>query len=307
MNEQIGRVLLNLEDYHQEDQYSDGDDTENTLMDIVSRYTEEEYPQIYMEKASWPLLYHLSPIRENIISWYPFKERASVLELGAGCGAVTGAFLKKHLEVTAVDLSLRRSRINATRHKDYGNLTIRVGAMEEVMDHLPGKYDYISLIGVLEYAAVFSNSKTPFHDILNKSATVMKDDGTLLVAIENKLGMKYFAGCREDHTGRYFESIEGYPHQDGPRTFSRKELIRLARECGFSCHFYYPYPDYKLPIKIFSDEYLPKKGEMTRNWQNLDAERIRLFDESEAFDSILEAGLFPEFSNSFLAEMRKVV
>lgn len=305
MNEQIGHVLLILDDYHQKDQYSDGDETENGLLEAVSNYTEAKYPQIIAGKASWPYLYHLSPIRENIVTWYPFREGATLLELGSGCGAVTGAFLKKGLNVTSVDLSLRRSRINATRHQGYDNLKIHVGAMEDIMEHFTEPFDYVSLIGVLEYAAVFSKSETPFRDVLQKAADVMKDNGILLVAIENKLGLKYFAGCREDHTGRYFESIEGYPHQDGPRTFSRKELAEIGEECGFECRFYYPYPDYKFPIKVFSDEYLPQKGELSRNWQNFDAERIQLFDEQKAFDSIIEAGLFPELSNSFLVEMRK--
>ena len=134
---------------------------------------------------------------------------------------------------------------------------------------------------------------------------VLKPNGKLLLSIENKLGLKYFAGCREDHTGRFFESIEGYPHKDGPYTFSRKELKKLAAEVGFECRFYYPYPDYKFPVQIFSDEYLPQKGDLVRNWQNFDADRIALFDESKAFDTIIEAGLFNEFSNSFFIEMER--
>ena len=58
-------------------------------------------------------------------------------------------------------------------------------------------------------------------------------------------------------------------------------------------------------MKIFSDDYLPKKGELNRNWQNFDADRITLFDEGRVFDTILEAGLFPELSNSFLIRMTK--
>lgn len=305
MKEMIGKVILDLEFYKQDDKYSDGDETENRLLEIVSQYDESEYPEIIQKEGSWPVLYHLSQIRENIINWYPFQEGEKILELGAGCGAVTGAFLKAGLDVTAVDLSLRRNRINATRHRDWDNLKIIVGAMEDVMKNLPVKYKYISLIGVLEYASVFSKSTNPYHEVLKMCFNLLQEDGVLLVAIENKLGLKYFAGCREDHTGRFFESIEGYKHQDGPRTFSRRELINMARECGFDCQFYYPYPDYKLPVKIFSDEYLPKKGELTRNWQNFDADRIQLFDESLAFDSILDAGLFPDLSNSFLVEMRR--
>ena len=38
MKELIGKVILDLEFYKQDDKYSDGDETENRLLEIVSRY-----------------------------------------------------------------------------------------------------------------------------------------------------------------------------------------------------------------------------------------------------------------------------
>lgn len=302
----IGKVTLDTRCWPGEDRYSDGGGTEERLTEIVTDTREEDFPAVIAREASWPILYHLSPIRENVMNWAGIREGERVLELGAGCGAVTGAFLKKGAKVTSVDLSLRRSRINALRHQDAENLEILIGAMEDVLPHLEGQYDHVTLIGVLEYAACFSDRPEPFRYMLEAAAGAMKEGGSLWVAIENRLGMKYFAGCREDHTGRYFEGIEDYPHRDGPYTFSRTELAALAASCGLDCRFYYPYPDYKFPVKIFSDEYLPRKGELTRNWQNFDADRVQLFDEGAAFDAAAGEGVFPVFANSFLAEMRRV-
>lgn len=303
--ENIGKVRLNYRFYKGSDEYSDGDDTENRLLQIVTENPTADFPKITTQEKSWPILYHLSPIRENILNWIDIKSGQRILELGSGCGAVTGALLNRGAQVTAIDLSLRRCRINATRHKECDDLTILVGASEDILPRLEERFDHITLIGVLEYAAVFSDARNPYHQILGMIRQRLSDDGVLWVAIENKLGLKYFAGCPEDHTGRPFESIVGYPHRDGPYTFSRKELQTLARECGYSCEFYYPYPDYKFPTKIFSDEYLPQKGELSRNWQNFDADRLVLFDERRAFDTIIDAGLFPELANSFLVKMSK--
>ena len=84
------------------------------------------------------------------------------------------------------------------------------------------------------------------------------------------------------------------------------ELEQMLQENGFSkFKFYYPYPDYKFPAVIYSDEYLPKPGELRKNQRNFDADRITLFDEGKAFDGILKSGLFPVFSNSFLIEVEK--
>ena len=76
------------------------------------------YEQALEENDSWPVVYHLSPVRENLLAWYPFQKAASVLEIGAAGGAVTGAICKSASKVTAIDLSKIRSEILANRHKN---------------------------------------------------------------------------------------------------------------------------------------------------------------------------------------------
>ena len=44
------------------------------------------------------------------------------------------------------------------------------------------------------------------------------------IAIENKFGIKYWAGATEDHTGRIFDGIQGYGGVERVRTFSRYAL-----------------------------------------------------------------------------------
>ena len=113
--------------------------------------------------------------------------------------------------------------------------------------------------------------------------------------------MKYWAGCTEDHFGTYFEGIANYPSTNGVKTFSKKELIKIIEHTGnWKIDFYYPYPDYKLPMTIYSDEYLPKIGELSNVRYNFDRERLQLFDETRVYDGIINNELFSEFSNSFL-------
>lgn len=304
MDEIIGNVKLNLTYYTGSDLYSDGD-VENELLDIVKNNPEEKYEHIIRDRKSWPILYHLSDVRKNIINWYPVKKDATVLEIGAGCGAITGALTSKFKEVTAVELSKKRSMINAYRNKACDNLEIVVGNFEDVAENLEKKYDYVTLIGVFEYAECYIEHEQAQSVFLEKINRLLNPNGKILIAIENRMGLKYFAGCREDHSGKLFEGIEGYKTR-GVRTYSKKELETLLETNGF-CEYqlYYPYPDYKLPNVIFSDERLPKKGELRQNIRNFDQTRFELFNESEAFDGILDAGLFPEFSNSFFIEINK--
>lgn len=104
VTEQIGKITLDLTHYPGEDLYCDGK-VEDELLSIVKDYAQVEYRQIIEEKKSWPILYHLSPLRENIVDWIPMKHTEKVLEVGSGCGAITGALSRKAGEVTCVDLS----------------------------------------------------------------------------------------------------------------------------------------------------------------------------------------------------------
>lgn len=299
--EEIGKIKIDYSRYPGEDFYCDGS-VEDEILEIVKEFPSAEYARVIEEKRNWPVLYHLSPLRENIVDWLPMKKEDKVLEVGSGCGAITGALARKAGSVTCVELSRKRSMINAYRHKDCDNVTIHVGNFKDIEPDLPKDFDYICLIGVFEYGQSYIGGDAPFEDFLKILTPHLAENGRIVIAIENKYGLKYFAGCTEDHLGTYFSGIENYVDGGGVRTFSRKGLERIFRNCGVGeTHFYYPYPDYKFMTTLYSDIYLPGKGELSNNFRNYDRDRMLLFDENNAFDGIAEDGLFPVFANSFLA------
>ncbi|MCM1241342.1 MAG: class I SAM-dependent methyltransferase [Roseburia sp.] len=298
--EEIGKIKLDLTHYPGEDLYCDGE-IEDELLDIARNYSQVEYPRIIEERKRWEILYHLSPQRENIVEWLPLDKNMKVLEVGSGCGAVTGVLAEKAGEVTCIDLSRKRSMINAYRHMDCDNVTIHVGNFQDIEPDLPDDYDYICLIGVFEYGQAYIDSDTPYEDFLRIVEKHRKKDGHIVIAIENKLGLKYWAGCKEDHLGTWFEGLEDYPKGGVVRTFTRDGLIKIARKCGFSdISVYYPYPDYKFMTTLYSDKRLPRRGELSLNLRNFDRERLQLFDEKSVFDTLIKEGQFPLFSNSYM-------
>ena len=300
LREQIGKIILDYQDYPGEDFYCDGE-VEDELLAIARDHSPVEFGQIIEEKKSWPVLYHLSSQRENIVSWLPINKDMKVLEIGSGCGAITGALSKKAGSVTCVDLSKKRSLINAYRHEDCDNVTIRVGNFQDIEPKLDIDYDYALLIGVFEYGQSYIGGQTPFKDFLKIIRKHVKNDGKIVIAIENKYGLKYWAGCREDHLGTFFSNIENYPDGGGVRTFSKKGLERIFDSCGETEYsFYYPYPDYKFMTTLYSDKYLPKIGELYNNLRNYDRDRMLLFDEKKVFDGLIEEEMFPFYSNSYL-------
>lgn len=300
VTEEIGKVRLDYGKYSGRDAYSEGA-IEDELLEIAKGRPSSEYDAVIEERAVWPILYHLSALRENIVDWIPMDKSSKVLEVGSGCGAVTGALSRKAGLVTCVELSKKRSRINAYRHRERDNITIHVGNFQDIEPELPRDYDYICLIGVFEYGKSYLGGERPYETFLEKLLPHLARGGRILIAIENQYGLKYFAGCREDHVGTYFSGIENYASGGEARTFGRNGLERIFQNCGLGeYHFYYPYPDYKFMTALYSDEYLPGKGELFNNLRNFDADRLLLFDEKNAFDGILEEGLFPLFSNSYM-------
>lgn len=292
----IGQVIVNLQFYTGTDTYSDGD-IENELLEIVKNNS--DLNAVIAQDNRWPVLCHFSPQRRNLLEWYNFKPHASVLEIGAGCGAITGLLCEKNDRVVAVELSKRRAEITAYRHRNKANLEIMVGNLNDMK--FIQKFDYITLIGVLEYAAAFTATAQPHLDFLTSLRRLLKPDGVLIVAIENKFGLKYWAGAREDHTGDFFEGLEGYPQNNRIATFGRKELTNLLTDAGFAgLEYYYPMPDYKLPGQIYSSQYLPRIGQLGSYAPNYDHERIRLFKENLVYNHIIKNDAFEFFANSFL-------
>lgn len=300
MIEKIGHVIFNESYYQHNDQYSDGD-VENDLLEYVK--SGADLDAIALTDGRWPVLYHLSSRRHCLIDWLSIAPEARLLEIGSGCGAITSALVKKGAQVTAVELSKRRSMINAYRNQKCSNLEIFVGNFGDI--RFQQTYDYIFLIGVLEYARTYTGRHNGDYDFLQTIKSLLAPGGTLVIAIENRLGLKYWAGAREDHLGTLFNSLEGYQPESPALTYSKCELTSLLKRVGYqNLYYYYPYPDYKFPMTIYSQDFLPKKGELLDSQTHYDMDRLILFDESKVYDSLINEGIFDRFANSFLVLAR---
>lgn len=76
--EKIGNVVLDYTYYEGQDFYTDGE-IEDEMLDIAMNNPPERFPEIIEERKSWPIFYHFSPLRSNIIDWLPFKRQIKFL------------------------------------------------------------------------------------------------------------------------------------------------------------------------------------------------------------------------------------
>ncbi len=295
---------LNLKWYQNEDKYSDGD-VENDIIKYIAQNEPENYTGVITEHFSWPVFYHLTNIRKNLLNWYPFEEQASLLEVGCGCGALTALFCDKCRKVTAVELSKRRATATRLRCREKDNLEVVVGDLNDI--EFEEKFDYITLIGVLEYQGAFTDSSHPYKDFLIKIKSLLKEDGKLLIAIENKCGAKYWCGAAEDHSGIPFDGLNQYQFSGGKvRTFAKDELVDLLEKSGYkNSFFYYPLPDYKLPTVVYSEEYIPKNEYMDNMVPYyIPSDKTLVIEEMGLYKDIIQNHVFDFMANSFLVECK---
>lgn len=176
--------------------------------------------------------------------------------------------------------------------------------LSEKMDNLEGLWDYIVAGDAFARASAYISGENPYRKFFEEIKKHLKKDGHLILAVDNRYGLQYFAGCKERLTGRYFEGLEGYPGSEGVCTFSKDAVLALVKEAGFqSVKTYYCYPNYRYLTALYTEDHLPSPGELTTNLCNFEEERLVLFDESKVFDGLIKEGKFQEFSNSYLFDI----
>lgn len=247
------------------------------------------------QAPDWPALYHFSHLRGNLTEWLPIKKTDTVLEFGADSGQQTGGLAKKAGRVVCLEESIVRCRLLAERWKKVDSISVYGGSMWKTLETL-GSFDWIVATGIMADAKRYFSGEDAEKQALLLLQKHLKPGGHLVLAADNRFGLKYWAGVMEPHTGQYFDSLEGRG-----TTFSKKQLEKILRDSGVEeAVFYYPYPERWFPMSFYSDAWLPKKGELNQNLRNFEGERMVLFDEEQVFDALIEDGRFPEFSNAYL-------
>ncbi len=310
--EQQGYVLNALTGIWERDDYagiaySDGDTTEIKLGKILREASDLSALSSELREhcTDWATLYHLSSARGNILR--PFEQylNSDILEIGAGCGAISRYLGECGGNVLSLEGSPRRAQMAASRTRDLDNVTVLAERFDDFKtDH---RFDVITLIGVLEYASMFSNAEDPALGMLERIRSLLKPNGHLFIAIENQLGLKYFAGAPEDHLGVPMYGIEGRYLKGQPKTFGRKELAELIKRAGFAqSEFLSPNPDYKLPNSITTERGLGSRDfdAAALAWQNVKKDPQlpgeTFFNLEQAWPVVIDNGLGMDMANSFL-------
>jgi hypothetical protein len=185
-----------------------------------------------------------------------------VLDIGSGWGQIARP-LAQHRPVAALEpVAERMAFIRAAAKQD--GVSSHMAFLEaDYFDlHFRTRFAAICAIGVLEWVGAFQDHADPQkrqQDFLLKAHSELAPGGSLILGIENRVGLKYLLGCPDDHIG--VPNIACLPAALARRrwrearsealqsfTYSYPELEQMLRAAGFrKIEFFGAFPDYKLP------------------------------------------------------------
>lgn len=213
----------------------------------------------------------LSRVEKERADWiegagrFPISVLASpkgrVLDAGCGWGGLSFWLAKEFSYVYALDSQLDGLLFIDIRSAQDGVINISPVQANLLSLPFPGAFfDLVLLNGVLEWVGTFSTEHpaTKLQEMaLCEIARVLRPNGVLYIAIENRFGLQYFMGYKEEHTGLRFISLlprrlaNGYhKYRIGKEfralTYSHRGLTRILKKCGFSnTKRFFVFPSYR--------------------------------------------------------------
>ncbi len=250
---------------------------------LIKAYGNDE-AALLKDNPSLNNLYMFSNQRAGIAEWLNIKPDSNILLLGFESVALTEYLLKNAKELYIWDKEGFFEEVLRTAFSEDKKLIKFNAAFKNQGTEI--KFDYIIAAFNPDISPAV-NVKTGFSDLKE----LLSDNGRFIFAVDNSYGIKYLLGATPDEY-----------------VLSRKELALKFEQAGFGeFTFYYPVSDYRLPLSLYSDRYLPKKGDLSSDLPAYDYPDVAGLSISRKLDEVCEKGDFPFFANSFIAVSGKAL
>lgn len=227
----------------------------------------------------------IQELSRGLISWYTFRKGERALYISNDTEAYG-----------ALEAVLREQGLTVEAHtvQEAENMAQGVGLKY---------YDYIVAVEALEY----SSNPVGFLCALQGS---LSDNGRLLLATDNRLGIRYFCGDKDGFTGHVFDGIDHYDkvnllrrQQMKGRGYSKEELKQMLVQAGFvKQKFYSVMPAISRPQMLISEEYIPNEALDIRVFPQYRSPQTVFLEEEKLYDDLLKNGMFHAMANGFLIE-----
>lgn len=164
-------------------------------------------------------------------------------------------------------------------------------------------YDYIVIINMLE-----SINKPDL--FLNSLKNNIKENGHILIAVDNRLGARYFCGDRDPYTGRNFDGIENYLRVSAldwktinGRCYSKAEIDEILKKAGMNeVKYYSVFPNINEAQLVYADGYMPEENLNTRFFPSYNYPKSVFLEEEFLYEDLIKNNMFHQMANSYFIE-----
>lgn len=277
--------------------------------DAIPNFSDEGlYDSIVKNHHDWRMTDAFCKMHCNCIEWLPVSDKDNVLKIGEDNGNALELVASKAKAVTCIETSLKRCELIASRTAYCDNVTVALAGIDDIAEYGWQKFDYIIMVGsfshIEDYFSEDTGKTITRTEALKKIKSLLAPHGIVVIADDNRLGLKYWNGVKPDGDDSSFAILENGCSKNGQRFHSKNEYCRFIREAGFGNYrFYYPYPDYKYTTAVYSDRRLPQQGDLNNDIYNWEEYCLNLYKDSDVYNVILNEELFDRMSNSFVILM----
>lgn len=223
-------------------------------------------------------------VPKGLLKWYDFKSGEKTLYIGNAEDSYAEALSEEGLDVCCASMEELKNSTWITNHRD--------------------AFSYIVLI------STFEQDENP-EPIFSSISKVIAPNGTLLLGMNNRLGIRYFLGDKDIYTGQIFDGLEKYRRTYSTdkdtfsgRMYAKNEVKELLNKSGFNgMKFYSVFPDLEHPQMIYADGYIPKEDLSRRLFPMYHNPSTVFMEEQFIYQSLMENELFHQMANSYLIEV----
>lgn len=224
-------------------------------------------------------------LKTGIIQWYDFRNNSSILCLEE--------------DEICVELS----------NKGHKCINCQMGNIFQVENDMKFVHCFDYIIAINK----FQRSLNPL-ELLIHFKNMLKEDGIILIGIDNKFGLRYFCGESDPFTCKVFDGIENYRRYSkddleklGGRLYSKFEIISLIEKAGFSvCKNYAVLPNNDMAQLLFAEGYDPVEDLAMRLFPIYNTPDTVFLHEELLYKEIIENGMFHQLANSYLFEITNI-
>ena len=163
-------------------------------------------------------------------------------------------------------------------------------------------------------------------EVLFSWKKMLKPNGVLLLAMNNRFGIRYFCVYRDRYTNSSFDGVDGYSRYGSVhntkygsvdagvdeknesdifrgRMYSRYEIQSMLQKAGFENQkFYSVLSNLEYPSHLIADGYTPNEDLANRLYPSYYSPETVFLEEEALYQSLLCNNMFHQMANAYLIE-----